>query len=1032
MIKIFVSNTSERASKMIHAHLRCEREKGGRHVLIVPDRFALSAERNLMKELGARGLFDVEVMSFTRLAKSVLTTSLRRGLSPESAVMLMRRAVDKVRDELTVYARASRTSGFASEIFAVLGAIRNNAVTVEDLELASEKMTGLSAMKAHDLAVIFKSYEELLKEDYEDMTSRLNSLAEEIYEDEDVARTSYYVLEFNSFTAVQAKILRALFDRARHVAVALVGGRGRANAKALAMDLEERVVAVARASGRDYDVVYERDELDVARAKISDHLYGYEHTSQEKPKELTLFVAQDAREEVVNLASYVRHLVVDRGMRYSDVAVIAGDEEYKKLIKEIFPLYDVAFFADVKEPVIAHPSVRFVLDYLRVLRDGASLKSVLSLMKNPCFIVPREDVDKFENYCLRFSVDRRKLFVPFKYEFDGLDKAEHARTCLVNLLDGYGGKCTTVGNCVREIKDFLERADWVNAVTDLYGAQSMVGDVEGANITEQVCEVVLRLLDEMVEIMGDLPVSLAEFTGILESMLTEAKISLVPFYQDCVYVGDTKESRYSGVKALFLVGANDGVVPSVKKESGILSESELAHYREAGVCIEPTGIKAYREEKAVLADLLAKPTECLYVSCATGSAKEDKKPSSLFGELNRLFGVKSIGPKEFAEARPEVYLHRFSTERGARAELARMPEDAFPEIRALIGEPERLNSCQKTDYVTVPEDKLFRKGTTKISQLEAYFNCPYRNFLQYVLGLKERQEGIKSVDVGILVHAVLEHFFKEWKEDVCAEQALELGVNVAERVLASEYPFIEVDTPAYVDILKDVRTILADVIGRQEHTRFKPEYFEARIGNGGEFDSVDVAGLKLVGVVDRIDCYGDGYVTVIDYKTGNPQGSLNELYFGQKIQLYAYLSSISEKGYKPAGVFYYPVHVKYDTDTSAKHTLKGQVLDDVSVVGALDDTVGAEIGKFVPVKIKDGVVIGGLTAEDFDVLTKYSLKVAEGAIDEMRRGYVAPSPASKHTCSYCPYKSMCAGDVAERDTGKAVKTEIFYRGQENE
>ena len=1029
MIKIFASNTAEKSSKLLHAHLAKARRMGGRHVIIVPDRFALSAERNVMRELGVKGLFDVEVMSFTRLAKTVLSSSLKKSLSPEGAVMLMRRAIDRVKKDLTVYSRAAQTPGFAGEMFAVLGTVRNNDVSVAELERATERLTGLSQQKSQDIVRIFKEYDGLIKTDYEDMTSRLNTLADEIKESVDVPKISFYILEFATFTAVQKKIIVQLMKYAKDVNLAVVSERDRKNARTLMMRGEKDALLLCQKSGMEYELCYESDDLDFVRQKINSYLYSYERTSQENTEKVLLYAAKDLQDEIASATAFVRHLVVDKGYRFSDVAVVAPDEEYKRALVESFARFDLVAFADVKEPAISHPGARFILDYVRALRDGVSLRQALSVVKNPYFNKPASEVDKFENYCLRYSVDRVGLAKEFAFDFDGRDIAEGVRRELLRIMGARVSLPTTAGGFVALIREFLARTEWEARCASLMADQNQAGDVEGAEITAQIFDVVSGLLNEIDEIMGDVALGITEFLGIFESMLTEAKISLVPFYQDCVYVGDTKDSRYAGVKALLVLGASDGTIPAIKTESGILSETELAGYRAVDVNIEPTGVQAYREEKAVLAGLLAKPTERLYLSYSIGAGKEGKKPSSVMNELTALFDVKILGAKQFAQRYPEIYLHRFSTKAGAEHALLAMADNEHPEIRALVGMNDGRRPITRRKTAKIPEEKLFKRGTTKISQLETYFGCPFRHFLQYVLGLRERQEGMQAADLGTLVHAVLENFVAKCDFGKTDQECLDFGMGVAQQILDTQYPFIEKTTPAYRDLIYDVRIILTDVIERQRHTRFVPTFFEAKIGMDGEFDALNLEGLKLVGVVDRIDVYKDKYVSIIDYKSGSPSGKLNELYYGHKVQLYAYLSSVVKGGdYVPVGVFYYPVNTKYDTDSMQKHVLRGQALQDVELLGALDDTICAEPGKFVPIKIdKNGNPTGDVSAQDFENLTNYALDVSSQAIREMRDGYIAPSPGSDKACEWCPYSSMCDGAVAVRNTGKAVKPTDFAK-----
>ena len=56
--------------------------------------------------------------------------------------------------------------------------------------------------------------------------------------------------------------------------------------------------------------------------------------------------------------------------------------------------------------------------------------------------------------------------------------------------------------------------------------------------------------------------------------------------------------------------------------------------------------------------------------------------------------------------------------------------------------------------------------------------------------------------------------------------------------------------------------------------------------------------------------YNDKAV-IIDYKTGWEEGKLQDIYFGNKIQLYVYLCVFMQNGFVPARVFYLPIRDGY-------------------------------------------------------------------------------------------------------------------------
>ena len=87
---------------------------------------------------------------------------------------------------------------------------------------------------------------------------------------------------------------------------------------------------------------------------------------------------------------------------------------------------------------------------------------------------------------------------------------------------------------------------------------------------EQIYGIVIELFDKLVEPLGDEPMSLQEYTEILDAGFEEAKVGMIPPTMDCVLVGDIERTRLKDIKVLFFLGLNDGWVPK-KEEKPVFS-----------------------------------------------------------------------------------------------------------------------------------------------------------------------------------------------------------------------------------------------------------------------------------------------------------------------------------------------------------------------------------------------------------------------------------------------------------------------------
>ncbi len=106
--------------------------------------------------------------------------------------------------------------------------------------------------------------------------------------------------------------------------------------------------------------------------------------------------------------------------------------------------------------------------------------------------------------------------------------------------------------------------------------------------TVQIYRLVMDLLDQIVELIGDEPVKMEEFYQILEAGLSEIQVGTIPQNVDRVVAGDMERTRLTQVKALFFIGVNDGYIPKAAQSGGLLSDVDREFLPGSGMELAPT------------------------------------------------------------------------------------------------------------------------------------------------------------------------------------------------------------------------------------------------------------------------------------------------------------------------------------------------------------------------------------------------------------------------------------------------------------
>lgn len=315
---------------------------------------------------------------------------------------------------------------------------------------------------------------------------------------------------------------------------------------------------------------------------------------------------------------------------------------------------------------------------------------------------------------------------------------------------------------------------------------------------------------------------------------------------------------------------------------------------------------------------------------------------------------------------------------------------------------------------------LFRLAVSP-TLLENYFDCPYKGFLMRGLRLKEREERtVLDADAGTFVHGVLEEAAKKFNAFKDEEECRAYAYAAGERLLSS---------PRFSS-LTDTQS------GKYAGARLIGEGVAAAVAcyrqlSGSSFrvrdteERVVLPALGIRGRADRVD-EAEGYVRVIDYKTGHIDDSPLSYYTGRKLQLQLYLLAASRGG-KAAGAFYFPASDDFTKPGESKFRMSGFFSGEEQVLSLMDKArAEGEKSEFFG---GGGRTEKGMPQEEFNDFLQYALLVSSRAEEEMRAGNIAPSPY-RGVCEYCKCRGACGFVGAPRKENGVKCKEIAQIAKE--
>ena len=307
---------------------------------------------------------------------------------------------------------------------------------------------------------------------------------------------------------------------------------------------------------------------------------------QEKDPRITAVCTSNIYAEADRAAAYILQLVREHGYRFGDIVVVCNDTGLRSgVIRRTFVRWGIPVFIDQKRKVIQHPVVGFLLSLLEIIGSSYRDSAVMQLIKSGFLGFAEEEQDALENYVQQFKIRGTLWKKPFSrmgdnYTAEDLNRFNELREQVVSVIETARdriGKYNTAGEKIRGLYGFLAddfmMEDRIEAMAK---AQQEAGFLDGAAETGQSWNVICRIFDQIVETVGEERLSGRALRQIVEAGLAEMEIGIVPVNPDSVLVGTMQRTRVGRVKALLVLGANEGLLPLQKTDEGLLSEREKA------------------------------------------------------------------------------------------------------------------------------------------------------------------------------------------------------------------------------------------------------------------------------------------------------------------------------------------------------------------------------------------------------------------------------------------------------------------------
>ena len=710
---------------------------------------------------------------------------------------------------------------------------------------------------------------------------------------------------------------------------------------------------------------------------------------------ITKISAYNRENEIELIASEIKKQIIENKVEPHKICVAFNlIQEYSSIVKDTFAKYGIPVNLTDRTPLDNSNPITAVVNYLEIVENDFYFKNIFRALSSK-FI----EIAQIDNSNL-YRVSSELKIVAGKENW-------------INILNDLISNLDHAGDEYDEIT--AKRVSYSKALKDIKRISELLKPFEGkltiTEFQERLNDFIVKskLPLKLLEMGNDEEKNIRAFTdfietttevfGLLKKEYDDERKFTIDFFVDQIRTAcnwarfNIKEKSYYGVQTttleeirglkfdyLFIGGLCDGDFPTRYQPEIFNSGSFKKQFQ----------IHQAEEHYRFYQSLCSWNKKLYFFYPATDGGRETVV-SIFLKEFEDLFSISSKNEKDysdtiFSKEELQIFIGKNGIEQSKNIltnesgiDLEKISKSLEIEnIRnknpfassnyagdLLAGEPENEMLTELVERL-----KAFSSKQYSISQLETYAKCPFKFFVERVLGIKtieEPTEDIEAIEMGRLLHSILYEFYSTLRDDGitlpdCSDKdyhlAQKLIFQIAEKQLQttafkSPLTFYEREKILGINGNK-IESVLNRFLEteRKGETEFLPKYFEVSFGRlrADEADKIlsdsepiQIDGIKLRGKIDRIEVNEKiRSFNIVDYKLSGAKPSFPDLKNGISLQLPVYLYAASEllskkmsQKYSPNEIFIYSLKYAFEDFGKDKVKTKGNKDDEIQSVEQL-------------------------------------------------------------------------------------------------
>lgn len=528
--------------------------------IITPEQFSYSAEKKLLEEINTNASVNAEVISFNRIANRVFTEVGGANevlISKSSKAMLIYSILEKEKKNLKFL---NSSDDNIDIILKEITEFKKHNITTLNIEEENKKIENPELnQKLNEINLIYKIYEENIKNKFIDEEDILTKLAEKIPESKMFDNSIVYIDEFAGFTKQEYNIVEKILEKAKQVNITICADNldENTNKESDIFYFNKQFAKLLTDCGQNVDKKLEKSILlknkyrfkNIELKHLEENIYNNSYNIfKNEPKNIKLFLASSPYTEIEKIAQEINMLVREEKYKYNEIAIITKNiENINNIAKAIFSKYNIPIFIDEKSEITENILIKYILSILEIYTTNWSTEAVFNYIKSDFLEINKKDIYKLEKYCQKMGINRNKWYK------NNWKENENLRKIIVEpllKLKQEIDKEKSAKNISENIYKYLIKNNIKEKIN------KKINKIKNEEIKKEYkasLNILTDVLDEIVTFFKDEKITIQKYKEILKIGLKNKEFGKIPQNIDQVILGDIDRTRSHKVKAVFIL-----------------------------------------------------------------------------------------------------------------------------------------------------------------------------------------------------------------------------------------------------------------------------------------------------------------------------------------------------------------------------------------------------------------------------------------------------------------------------------------------